>query len=334
MGLENHVAGLDEERRVGPFLGVGEQSMCGEFDVDGGMGLVRGDLVDGSEHGWVDGASVVEKRADDLLQTLFAFWSEQRTGVNRSLLLLDQSVLWRRVDHGRVGAGEVLGAKAIQSILDVLGHGELHGVGVAVVGDDDAEVLGACPIRGDGVELFQCGDQVVGVLASFVLHAEVVHDERKRDGARLVNEETARVWALVVAVLRQVGNESILCELSRVWQSVHAFADFDQNFTVDSEARKIVALLDVFGNLLEVDVHVDGRVHGRAEVVVLDVDRHPVGIFGDDGVEKKLDCGERGGERGAVLVVLDAIAADSATNTVVELAVFHLQFHLRVVVRG
>ncbi len=72
-------------------------------------------------------------------------------------------------------------------------------------------------------------DEVVEILVVGEGAAKIVNDEAKSDVFRFVAEQAWCVGALDVAEATQVGDESLLAESARLWQAVHAAADFKVN---------------------------------------------------------------------------------------------------------
>ena len=70
--------------------------------------------------------------------------------------------------------------------MEIFGHGDVTGVcGVVPVNGESAEE-GTSPVDGDGVEFLEGLDEVVGVLLSDLLDAEVVYDEGELYGFGVV----------------------------------------------------------------------------------------------------------------------------------------------------
>ena len=66
-----------------------------------------------------------------------------------------------------------------------------------------AQVPGAVPVVGDGVVLFWDGHEVVGVLFSGVLHAELVHTKGECDGTPVLCPQAGDKGALAIALCVQ-----------------------------------------------------------------------------------------------------------------------------------
>ena len=67
--------------------------------------------------------------------------------------------------------------KAYECFDDVPRHGEFNGSVVVVPFEVYSEEYGAFPVNCDGVCLFECFDEVLGVVVACVFHTEVVYDE-------------------------------------------------------------------------------------------------------------------------------------------------------------
>ena len=70
--------------------------------------------------------------------------------------------------------------------MDIFGHGYVTGVCGVVPVDGKSAEEGTSPVDGDGVEFLEGLDEVVGVLLSGLLDAEVVYDEGEEYGFGVV----------------------------------------------------------------------------------------------------------------------------------------------------
>ena len=124
---------------------------------------------------------------------------------------------------------------------------------------------------------------MIPIFFFFVFDSKVVHHEAKDDVTGGMFEETGSVWALVVIILTEVGDELVLGEETGVGKSVHSFSHCDHGAAV----AEFDVVFDFGGewNIFFKDVHEFRIFHGSAKVVVLDVTCAPVGIFGYHGIE-------------------------------------------------
>jgi hypothetical protein len=78
---------------------------------------------------------------------------------------------------------------------------------------------------------------------------------------------------LYVAVLEEMLDESIVCEFVSFGETVHTFADFDDNVSDVEEGLELVLLRDAGRNDFDGDSHVLVMVHRSVQVEVYEVDR-------------------------------------------------------------
>ena len=78
------------------------------------------------------------------------------------------------------GAGNVL--KLGERFLNILRHGEIHHSGFVVPGKSEARVLCASPISGDGVEVAEGVNKMLGMSTAFILDSELSTTREKAIG--------------------------------------------------------------------------------------------------------------------------------------------------------
>ncbi len=161
-------------------------------------------------------------------------------------------------------------------------------------------------------------DEVVEIRVVGEGAAKIVNGETKGDVFRFVAEQAWCVGALDVAEATQVGDESLLAESARLWQAVHAAADFKVN-------RIIVEIIVVELELIEdgkrdfltfdADILVAGRGKRSAEVKVSDIAGTPFLARGDGRVNQKYNNVKAGRLGRHVVGNGKSVDAGGATNT-------------------
>jgi len=136
----------------------------------------------------------------------------------------------------------------------------------------------------------------------------------------------------VVTVRGKVLDEGILSYLTGMWKPIQAFNDFEENCTIVDKLVEVVFVENGGREKLHWDAHPLRARKVSVEVEVLDVDGHELCVIGDNGLQEHLDnwhC-RRIGLRCSVVV--DAVAANGATNAVYLFIVFDFFLSLWVIV--
>ena len=71
--------------------------------------------------------------------------------------------------------------KAVERLVNLARHGEVHGVEQVIPGQGHTAVQCATPICARFVELLEGGEQVMGIIYQCVFDSKVVHNEGKGD---------------------------------------------------------------------------------------------------------------------------------------------------------
>ena len=100
--------------------------------------------------------------------------------------------------------------------------------------------FGAGPVGGDFVGLLQGRKEVVGVLSSLELDAEVIHDEDKKDRSPLVPPKAGCDETLVIAMFGEAFGELVVGQLSCLFKAVGAFVYFKIYPTVVCEESEVI----------------------------------------------------------------------------------------------
>ena len=318
MDMEDHAAGVVAEGGIGMSGRVVEELGDRNGGGFGAVVLLGGERAESDEHGAVDGAGVVEEGANNVLEMCERFRVEAggRVGVRS---VLDGGAVGGRVPVMRRVVGTCGGRvkKLVDGVGDIAGHGEIDGAGGVVPFEVETAVEGALPVGGGGVFGVESVDEMLGMLGTNVLDAEVVDDKSEGDGPSGVAEETRCVSSGGVAVKGEVFLEAVVCKDAGLGKAVHAFADLNHDLVVVDEVGEFVLFHDVGGDVLHWDPHVLVLFHGRAEVEVFDVDGHVAGAGSrDDAVEMEFDGGEVGSGSRDLAVVDDFVAADGESDAV------------------
>ena len=120
-----------------------------------------------------------------------------------------------------------------------------------------------------------------------------------------------------VSEVAQVFDQTIGRDLARLWESVHAFADFDENESIVDEVGQLVLIHDTFRDGPYWDSHVLVAFHRRIEVEVGDVEAMKCSAWGRDCAIHDQFCCCHVGRRGADFVwVIDEVASHSHSYAV------------------
>ena len=90
---------------------------------------------------------------------------------------------------------------------------------------------------------------MIGVFLANVFDAEVIDSEAKTDWSICMREETGCVLGGRVTIFGEVLGEPVVCDDSCLRQSIHSFADFDQNVAIVYKMFQVVLLHDDLGNV-------------------------------------------------------------------------------------
>lgn len=206
-----HAAGVIAHDGIRMGGAIVEQLGDGLSSGFSSFGLCRGKSAEGYEKSGVDGASVIQEGANNFLESGDASGVEGSGGV----------FVFRKLRSGAVGGfdpsvrrmlwtGRCRMMEFVEGIGDVSGHGEIDGAVDIVPGEGDAAVDAAGPISGDGVEVIETGDKVLGMLTPDVLDAEIVNNKSEGDWSSVVRVEAWSVFGGTVSVLGKVKDETIV----------------------------------------------------------------------------------------------------------------------------
>ena len=121
---------------------------------------------------------------------------------------------------------------------------------------------------------------MVGISATDIVDAKVIHDEYKDDGSPFVVPEAWGGVALKVAVLGQTLSEEIIDKLAGLFQPIDSFGDLEVYPVIERKLSEVVLINEFLGNLGEVDVDIFGSIEGSAQVKVGEVVAGETGIRG------------------------------------------------------
>ena len=176
--VEAHVAGVESDDGVRLRGCVVHQHLRFLDGVGGGKILLGADLVEGDEHGGVDGARYVEKGAGDAFYARDAAFIKFRCGRGVGRLLHLGPMCRREPFVGRVlrahGYG-VLGA--LQVFADVVGHGDVDAIVRLVPINGKSTVISARRVDIDGAILPECIEEVGGVVGGEEFDSKFIYSE-------------------------------------------------------------------------------------------------------------------------------------------------------------
>ena len=140
-------------------------------------------------------------------------------------------------------------SEALEGVFDVAGHAEGNFVRGVIDMYGNAHVLLASPVGRDCVEFTEGCHQVFDVLAPLVLHAEVVDYETECQITCLVPEDGRGTGKSVVAVLGEVGDESLPGQDARLRKSIDSLLDAHDDVAIAREGAEAIPFLDGYGNV-------------------------------------------------------------------------------------
>jgi hypothetical protein len=174
----------------------------------------------------------------DALDTLIVKWGTS-VGVWDQVFLgtVDNGAMlvWRQLRLVRSGVFIL-----DEELVDVAIHGEATFAGDVIPCDINASKFTAGPVGGDSVIRLESLEEVVRMLASGVLNAEVIYDEDKDDRAPIV---TPKAWGgstLVVSVLGQSCSQEVIGEFAGLFKAVDSFVYFEVDPVIDDKLGEVV----------------------------------------------------------------------------------------------
>jgi hypothetical protein len=81
---------------------------------------------------------------------------------------------------------------------------------------------------------------MISVLLAHVIDGQIVHYEGESDWPCFVQPEASCVAIRVITKRYQTRLQQLVGKLSRLFQSVHEFPDFNVNLTVESQSLEVV----------------------------------------------------------------------------------------------
>ena len=171
----------------------------------------------------------------------------------------------------------------------------------------EAEIACSLPVCVDLLVLFEYTDEVLDVFLVDVLHAEVIDNKAKTDGAPAVSPVTRSYPALGVPRFVESLGEEVLNNDTCLGKTVHATLYLTKYVAIQIDfVPKAVFFDDILWEQFQFHVKVFVSIHGSHEVKILDVDSHEFCIgCGDDAVEHELDCEEISCGCAAVIWIVD-----------------------------
>ena len=132
----------------------------------------------------------------------------------------------------------------------------------------DPSKFGSKPIGGDIKRLLEGMEQMVGMMAPYVLYAKVIHNKYKDDGLPFVAPEAGCDVTLRVAMLGQALSEEVIGKLTSLFQSVDSFGDLKVHPIIEHELHEVIFIDELLGDLGDVDSDVFRAIKGSAQVKV------------------------------------------------------------------
>ena len=77
--------------------------------------------------------------------------------------------------------------------------------------------------------------------------------------------------------------QKVVCQDTCLRESIHSLLYFSVDMSIRRQRKKVVLVNDFLQDELDWDAHVLKRIHGGAEVKVLDIQAHVFCILGGDG---------------------------------------------------
>ena len=205
---------------------------------------------------------------------------------------------------------------------NILRHGDVNVPGSMVPIDLEAKITRAGPIFGELVSGGESGEEMIGVGFGKELDTEVVDSESESGAAFGVAPETGRMSDGNVTIRGEMSLELVIGENGSLFETVHAFADFNENVALGVE---VIFGEIVFGNdfrreVAAMDLHILVDDHIRDEEEVFQVASAVTGTemsVGDDTVKMELGVGKTSGRGGTdVLISVEAVATHNHADAI------------------
>ena len=213
MDVECHGAGRETENCIRMGGAVVKELGDGDGGCFGASCLSRCEGAECHQYGGVNCPRIVEKDADDLLQSCEFLGGQRWCGV----------VFLGVLDFGAISgcgpgvwcmlcAGCGLRLQGCDGAGYVAGHVDVACAGNVVPIEGEAAVEGAAPVGGYGVEQLEGVDEVLGVVVPDIFDPEIVDDKEESDGSSAVAEEAGSVGRDKVAMGVEVLGETFVGE--------------------------------------------------------------------------------------------------------------------------
>jgi len=122
-----------------------------------------------------------------------------------------------------------------------------------------------------------------------VLDSKVINHQGKSKWPGVMHPQPGCDWAGMIATGCQKHLELVISQFAGLWQTTHAPSDFNIDLAIVHQQLELVVLHDGWRDYPSWDVHVGIvlRLHGCAQIEVLQVAHHALGIGGgEDTVEQ------------------------------------------------
>lgn len=207
--------------------------------------------------------------------------------------------------------------EAVKGSFNVARHGDIAGSINVVPFESETKVFGTSPIDGHAILITECGKEVVSMLFTNSFDTKIVDNKGEKDGASFVSPETGGVTGRFVSILSEVLDKAFVRNLSGLGETVHAFADFNEDMSIVDKAGQLVLFHDASRNGPDGDAHVFVMVHWSVEIEVGDIDAAVGGIISGEGaVDDEFGGGHVSRGCADISRIINEIAANSEADTV------------------
>lgn len=183
--------------------------------------------------------------------------------------------------------------------------------------ESEAQILRAIPVSGDLVDIAEGSKEVLSMAPTDGFDAKVIDNKREEDGSGFVAPEAGSVACRCISIGGKVGDETLVGQLASLGETIHAFADFDEDEAIFDEAVEVVLFHHAFRDGPCGDAHVFVVCHWGVQVKVGDVKTVVGGALGGEcAVDDHFGCGHISGRSADIAGVIDEVAPNGEAYAV------------------
>ena len=155
--------------------------------------------------------------------------------------------------------------------MEIFRHGDVAGACGIVPRNCKSTEEGTGPVYGNGVQLLEGLDEVVGVLLADILHPKVVEEEGDSDGLVAVLPERRSSGNRGESKMGKVRFEPVFGNVDGLFEDGHAFSYLEVKPAVGTECAEVVLVNDFVRDTGHREFHVLVAGHGGTIVKILDI---------------------------------------------------------------